>query len=137
MHQFRQMLHHLSKNQDMLMKLSEKIVYLPSIVLDVLQLYILLTYIFNIFLKHNTNHSWTPCSTLYIISRCVLYAFELCIQLWHKQYQRRCAQRGLVEVEEDRQHYQVHPLSWLLVPHSYKAHPSNRLLLSNQEKVCT
>ena len=66
MHQFWLMLHHLSKNQDILMKLPEKIVYLPNIVLEVLWLYTLLTYIFNIFLKHNTNHSWTPCSAVFM-----------------------------------------------------------------------
>ena len=32
-----------------------------SKILNVLWLYTLLTYIFNIFLKHDTNHSWTPC----------------------------------------------------------------------------
>ena len=30
--------------------------------------------------------------------------------------QRGCAEQGQGEVEENGQHYQVHPLSWLLIP---------------------
>ena len=99
--------------------------------------------------KLKTKQKWDQAYCIDIsamVTHCFLVWCDL--QGWWDRKSETMAQSGCaeqVEVVEDGQHYQVHPLSWLLRNNRLETMHfvsvlrtfSYRLLLSNQEKECT
>ena len=83
---------------------------------------------------------------LFLMQQKTLYCFASLYERPHVQtHKTGCGCAELGQVEDDVQHYQVHPLPWLLSNHRLekvrseltKCTLSNQLLLSNQGKGCT